>query len=139
MNDVFAKVDEVVQEIKAIGPDEQKKITDAEKVDKLKKKLPVELTKELSDSNLLNLINAEPSQLVLAKDAAVTAINSIMSGHIKMDELKDAKDRYVSEMNSVNVDNGLKESIKALGKYAISANYFYDPALTKRREKRRKI
>ena len=41
-----------------------------------------------------------------------------------MDELKDAKERYVSEMNSVNVDNGLKESIKALGRYAISANYF---------------
>ena len=112
MNDVFAKVDEVVQEIKAIGPDEQKKITDAEKVDKLKKKLPAELTKELSDSNLLNLINADPSQLVLAKDAAVTAINSIMSGHIKMDELKDAKDRYVSEMNSVNVDNGLKNLLR---------------------------
>ncbi len=62
------------------------------------------------------MINADPSQLVLAKDAAVTAINSIMTEHIKMDELKDAKERYVSEMNSVNVDNGLKESIKALGK-----------------------
>ena len=71
------------------------------------------------------MINADSSQLVLAKDA-VTAINSIMTEHIKMDELKDAKERYVSEMNSVNVDNGLKESIKALGRYAISANYFYD-------------
>ena len=79
VNDVFAKVDEVVQEIKAVGPDEQKKITDAEKVDKLKKKLPTDLTKDLSDSNLLNLINADSSQLVLAKDAAVTAVNSIMT------------------------------------------------------------
>ena len=52
-----------------------------------------------------------------------------------MDELKDAKERYVSEMNSVNVDNGLKESIKALGRYAISANYFYDPILTKEKRK----
>ena len=31
------------------------------------------------------------SQLVLAKDAAVTAVNSIMAEHIKMDELKDAE------------------------------------------------
>ena len=45
------------------------------------------------------------------------------------------KERYVSEMNSVNVDSGLKESIKALGKYAISANYFYDPTLTKEKRK----
>lgn len=101
--------------------------------------MPTDLTKELSDSNLLNLINADSNQLVLAKDATVTAINSIMTEHVKMDELKDAKERYVSEMNSVNVDNGLKESIKALGKYAISANYFYDQTLTKRREKRKKI
>ena len=82
------------------------------------------------------MINADSSQLVLAKDAAVTAINSIMTEHIKMDELKDAKERYVSEMNSVNVDNGLKESIKALGRYAISANYFYDPILTKEKKSR---
>ena len=40
MNDVFAKVDEVVQEIKAVGPDDQK-MTDAEKVDKLKRNYPL--------------------------------------------------------------------------------------------------
>lgn len=124
VNDVFAKVDEVVQEIKAVGPDDQKKDDWCWESGEVKKKLPADLTKELSDSNLLSLINADSSQLVLAKDAAVTAINSIMTEHIKMDELKDAKERYVSEMNSVNVDNGLKESIKALGRYAISANYF---------------
>ena len=45
------------------------------------------------------------------------------------------RERYVSEMNNVNVDSGLKEAIKALGKYAISANYFYDPTLTKEKRK----
>ena len=102
----------------------------------VKKKLPADLTKELSDSNLLSLINAEFEPISISERSAVTAINSIMTEHIKMDELKDAKERYVSEMNSVNVDNGLKESIKALGRYAISANYFYDPILTKEKKSR---
>ena len=35
------KVDEVVQEIKAVGPDDHQKMTDAEKVDKLKRNYPL--------------------------------------------------------------------------------------------------
>jgi len=135
VNDVFAKVNEVIQDMKAAGPEEQKKMTDANKLEKLKKKLPSNLTKELSDENLLYFINAEPDQLELAKNAALTSVSVIMGGNIKMSEEMAAKERFVNEMKSLNVNSGLKEAVNALGSYAITANYFYDPAVTKEKKK----
>ncbi|MGH1135748.1 HD family phosphohydrolase [Bacillus pacificus] len=135
VNDVFAKVNEVIQEMKAAGPEEQKKMTDANKLEKLKKKLPSNLTKELSDENLLYFINAEPDQLELAKNAALTSVSVIMGGNIKMSEEMAAKERFVNEIKSLNVNSGLKEAVNALGSYAITANYFYDPAVTKEKKK----
>ncbi|PIE96810.1 HD family phosphohydrolase [Bacillus fungorum] len=135
VNDVFAKVNEVIQEMKAAGPEEQKKMTDANKLEKLKKKLPANLTKELSDEILLYFINSEQDQLELAKNAALTSVSVIMGGNIKMSEEMAAKERFVNEMKSLNVNSGLKEAVNALGSYAITANYFYDPAVTKEKKK----
>ncbi|MGH1278080.1 HD family phosphohydrolase [Bacillus basilensis] len=135
VNDVFAKVNEVIQEMKAAGPEEQKKMTDANKLEKLKKKLPSNLTKELSDEILLYFINSEPDQLELAKNAALTSVSVIMGGNIKMSEEIAAKERFVNEMKSLNVNSGLKEAVNALGSYAITANYFYDPVVTKEKKK----
>ncbi|MEH7457283.1 HD family phosphohydrolase [Bacillus sp. JJ1127] len=135
VNSVFDVINEVNAEIKAASPDEQKKISATDRLEKLKKKLPTDLTKSLSDEVLLNFVNAEQTQLNMARDAAITAINSIMSSPIKMDEENAARERFVSEISTVNISSDLKEALNALGKYAITANYFYDPVVTKDRKK----
>lgn len=135
VNSVFLAIEEVEADTKAAGPDEQKRISAAERLEKLKKKLPTDLTKSLSDSVLLQFVNAEPGQLSLARDAMVTAINNIMSTHIKMNEENDARERFVNEIRNVNVNSDLKDALNVLGKYAIEANYFYDSTATKDRKK----
>ncbi|AIK36921.1 HDIG domain protein [Bacillus pseudomycoides] len=135
VNSVFLAIKEVEADTKAVGPDEQKRISAAERLEKLKKKLPTDLTKSLSDSVLLQFVNAEPGQLSLARDAMVTAINNIMSTHIKMNEENDARERFVNEIRNVNVNSDLKDALNVLGKYAIEANYFYDSTATKDRKK----
>ncbi|WP_243524482.1 HD family phosphohydrolase [Bacillus pseudomycoides] len=135
VNSVFGAIKEVDGETKSGSPDEQKTISAAERLEKLKKKLPTDLTKSLSDSVLLQFVNAEPAQLSLARDAMVTAINNIMSTHIKMNEENDARERFVNEIRNVNVNSDLKEALNVLGKYAIEANYFYDSTATKDRKK----
>ncbi len=135
VNSVFLAINEVKDETKSASPDEQKKVSAAEQLEKLKKKLPTDLTKSLSDSVLLQFVNAEPDQLSLARDAVVTAINNIMSEHIKMNEEDNARERFVNEIRNVNVNSDLKDALNALGKYAIGANYFYDSTATKDRKK----
>ncbi|MEN1934815.1 HD family phosphohydrolase [Paenibacillus sp. 102] len=136
VNSVFGAIEEVEAETKVAGPDEQKKISAAERLEKIKKKLPTDLTKSLSDSVLLQLVNAGPDQLTLARDAVVTAINNIMSTHIKMNEENEAKERFVNEIRNVNVNSDLKEALNTLGKYAIEANYFYDSVATKEQKQK---
>ncbi|MEV5108190.1 MULTISPECIES: HD family phosphohydrolase [Bacillus] len=128
---VFDAVSEVEAEAKSTGPDEYRKISDVDKLDKLKKKLPTDLAKSLTDSILLKFINADSSQLSLAKDAAVTAVNKIMREHIKMDQEEAAREQFVTEMSSVSISSDLKDAVNTLGKYAVTANYFYDSAATK--------
>ncbi|PDZ09732.1 hypothetical protein CON70_21020 [Bacillus pseudomycoides] len=135
VNSVFLAIEEVEADTKAAGPDEQKRISAEERLEKLKKKLPTDLTKSLSDSVLLQFVNAGPDQLSLARDAMVTAINNIMSTHIKMNEENDARERFVNEIRNVNVNSDLKDALNVLGKYAIEANYFYDSTATKDRKK----
>ncbi|PEM69984.1 hypothetical protein CN613_11000 [Bacillus pseudomycoides] len=135
VNSVFLAIKEVESDTKSADPDEQKKIFAAERLEKLKKKLPTDLTKSLSDSVLLQFVNADPDQLSLARDAMVTAINNIMSTHIKMNEENDARERFVNEIRNVNVNSDLKDALNVLGKYAIEANYFYDSTATKDRKK----
>ncbi|PDY49280.1 HD family phosphohydrolase [Bacillus pseudomycoides] len=135
VNSVFLAIKEVESDTKSADPDEQKKISAAERLEKLKKKLPTDLTKSLSDSVLLQFVNADPDQLSLARDAMVTAINNIMSTHIKMNEENDARERFVNEIRNVNVNSDLKDALNVLGKYAIEANYFYDSTATKDRKK----
>ena len=135
VNSVFDAINEVNAEIKAAGPDEQKKVSATDRLEKLKKKLPTDLTKSLSDEVLLSFVNAEQTQLNMARDAVITAINKIMTSPIKMDEENAARERFVSEISNVNISSDLKEALNALGKYAITANYFYDPVATKDRKK----
>lgn len=134
VNSVFDAVKEVDAETNVAGPNGQTKASSGERLEKLKKKLPKDLTTSLSDDVLLQFLNAEPDELTLAQDSSVTAINNIMSTHIKMNEEKDAEERFVSEIRSVNVSSDLKEAIIALGEYAITPNYFYDSAATKERK-----
>ncbi len=133
---MFDAIKEVDAETKAVGPDEQKKVTPADRLEKLKKKLPIDLTKSLSDAVLLQFINADPDQLEATKYPVITAVNNIMSSHIKMNEEDATRNRFVEEIKNINVNSDLKEALNALGKYAIEANYFYDSNATKERKKK---
>ncbi|MGG2064363.1 HD family phosphohydrolase [Bacillus sp. S14(2024)] len=134
VNSVFDAVKEVDSETNASAPDAQKNLSTSERLDKLKKKLPTDLTKSLSDQVLLQFLNAAEDQLLVARESTVTAVNNLMSSHIKMNEVDQFKDRISNELKNVFVSNELKQAIIALGQYAIVPNYFYDPSATKERK-----
>ncbi len=137
VNSVFDAVQEVQEEAKNMQPAEgesPKQLSISEQLDMLKKKLPNDLTKSLSDTVLLELLNATPEQLVVARESTVTAVNNIMSTNIKINEIDEFKQQIQNELSYANVNGDVKDAIIVLGKYAIVANYFYDPAATKERK-----
>ncbi|WP_369902580.1 HD family phosphohydrolase [Bacillus manliponensis] len=132
--DVVNSVFDAIGEVDAETTEGEHKASSAERLEKLKKKLPGELTRSLSDEVLLEFLNATPEQLDIAKNSTVTAINNLMSEHIKMNEEQEAEEKLAEELRNVNVSNGLREAIIALGQYAIVPNYFYDSNATKERK-----
>ena len=137
---VFSAVKEVQEETKAAqadqtDPTEQPDVSEQEQLQKLKKKLPAELVKSLSDQVLLALLNAPPDQLSVARESTITAVNYAMSDQIDMNEADRSRERIAKELQDVSVSGGLKTAIVALGQYAVVPNYFYDPVATKERRK----
>lgn len=129
--DVVNSVFDAIDEVNAETIDGEQRASSTERLEKLKKKLPEDLTRSLSDEVLLQFLNATPEQLDIAKNSTVTAINNLMSEPIKMNEEQEAEERLAEELSNVNVSSELREAIIALGQYAIVPNYFYDSNATK--------
>ncbi|WP_141431503.1 HD family phosphohydrolase [Bacillus sp. 03113] len=101
-----------------------------EKLKKMKEKLTDNVTKEISDQSLRSLLLSSQSDVNIAKDTTVTAINNVMSVRIPGDEVENAKKRLEEVLRYTSLSSGLKSASIELGRYAIIQNEFYDPNQT---------
>jgi cyclic-di-AMP phosphodiesterase PgpH len=128
MSSVFATILEIQAEtVESSEP--------SENLQKLKERLPKDLFSHMSEQQWNTLLTASSSDLGLAKEATITAVNSIMRDRITPQDLDYAKTRVDEELKYVIVNNQLKDAIIQLTKYAIIPNVIYDKAVTE--EKRR--
>lgn len=129
---IFDSTIEVNEEINnAADMDPEKESTQTEKIKSLKGKLTEEVTKDIPDAVLTSLLNANKSDLTIARDLSVTAINKIMSNRIPAQEVENAKKRLEEELRYTSINTTLKNAVIQLGRYAVVQNEFYDPAATK--------
>ncbi len=97
---------------------------------RLKEKLTENVTKELSDSVFLALLQSSKDELSIAEDLTVTAINNVMSSRISADNVENAKKRLEEELKYTSLNSSLKSASIELGRYAVIQNEFYDPNAT---------
>jgi len=125
---VFAAIEEMQTE-------ESDSIESVDIVEQLRERLPKDLYVYLSHDQWSALLSANRADLELAREATITAVNTIMSDRITAQDLENAKMRVDVELKYAIVNNQLKEAIVQLAKYAIIPNVIYDRAATE--EKRR--
>ncbi|MGM9924818.1 MAG: HD family phosphohydrolase [Bacillus sp. (in: firmicutes)] len=101
-----------------------------EKVALLKKKLTGDVNKDLTDDVYKALLSASDSDLKIAKDTTVTAINSVMKNKVPANEVENAKKAAEEEVKYISMPSDLKRAAVTLARYAITQNYFYDPQKT---------
>ncbi|MCM3215334.1 HD family phosphohydrolase [Niallia taxi] len=112
-------------------PSAATEITPDKKLSLLKERLTANVTNEIMDSTLKELLASSEAELEIAEDITVTAINSVMSSKIPADEVENAKKRVEDELrNSSGINSDIKSSIIDLGRFAIIQNEFYDPTGT---------
>ncbi len=106
-------------------------ITPDKKLSLLKEKLTANVTNEIMNSTLKELLAATEGELEIAEDITVTAVNSVMSSKIPADEVENAKKRVEDELkNSSGINSDIKSAVIDLGRFAIIQNEFYDPTGT---------
>ena len=144
---IFDSAIEVNEEIENERKAEQKESTlpttdegerivpEDEKIKRIKVKLTNDVTKELPDSVLLELLLSTKDELTIARDLSITAINNVMSSRISANDVENAKKRVEEELKYTSLDNSLKNATTQLGRYAVIQNEFYDPEATEEMRK----
>jgi cyclic-di-AMP phosphodiesterase PgpH len=129
ISSLFTTIVEIQNEIK----EEKKEPT--KMMDALKERLPQEWFSYLSADEWEKLLHAAPEDIETAKEAAVTAVHSIMAERITQSELEKARAKVQDELKYVMLSPSLKEIVVKLTKQAIIPNVIYDRTATE--EKRR--
>ncbi|MFC4183646.1 HDIG domain-containing metalloprotein [Saccharococcus thermophilus] len=131
--DLISSLFTTIMDIQAKAKEESEAQTDM--VDALQKRLPPEWFSYLSVNEWKTLLHAAPEDIKNAKEAAVTAVHSIMAERITQSELDKAREKVTDELKYVMLSQPLKEIVTKLTKQAIIPNVIYDRTATE--EKRR--
>jgi cyclic-di-AMP phosphodiesterase PgpH len=104
-----------------------------ERVKRLKDKLTENETRELSDQTFISLLQAPKTDLRIAKDLTITAINEEMRNEISAEKVEIAKKRVEEQLRYSSLSTGLKSAAIQLGRYAIIQNQFFNQEATEDR------
>ncbi|RWR15153.1 HD family phosphohydrolase [Siminovitchia fortis] len=104
----------------------------------LKSKLTADVTEDvtetISDQTLLQLLEADPSELEKARNILVSNVETIMNGKIREDQVNNVSSDLIGRIKSAGLEKNVENASIELGKYAIIANEVYDPKLTEERK-----
>lgn len=125
-----AKASESLEEIEGVSDapanTSSEPLTVNEKVKMLKERLTEDVSKDVSSTTFGALMSASQTELSIAKDLTITAINNVMKNRIPADEVENGKKRVEEELRYTNLEINLKNAVIELGRYAIMQNEFFD-------------
>ncbi|MGN1400756.1 MAG: HD family phosphohydrolase [Bacillus sp. (in: firmicutes)] len=132
LSSIFASVREVKKESSkaAEGNEADQEQLLEDQVEALKKKLSDEMNKNFTDDIYRSLLKATDSELSVAEDVTVTAVNTVMSSRIRSDDVENAKMKAEEEIRYASMNSGLKTASITMARFAVTANTFYDKAKT---------
>lgn len=105
-------------------------LTPEELVKRLQDKLTPSINDKIKSDVFLPLLKITDEELVLAKDAVVTAVNNVMSKEIPIVQLTEAKNQVVEELQYTTLKSDVLKSATELARFSITTNYNFDLAAT---------
>ena len=130
--DLITSIFDLILEVQEEKVDQgnQSADSDTQRLTRLKGKLTDSITKDISDSVFLALLNSSKEELSIAKDSTVTAINNVMRLRISADDVENSKKQLEEELKFISLNNDLRLAVISLGRFAVIQNEFYDPNAT---------
>lgn len=101
-----------------------------EKLENLRTIISSQTSDDLSDETLITFLEADESELEIARETTTNAIHNVMSEEIRINEVEEAKDLVESKIVISTVSPKLYKAMVEIGRFAITANYIYDDQAT---------
>jgi len=116
-------------------------VSEEEKLNQLQEALATQGYKKIPKNALTTLLQANTSELKLAKGSVITAVNTIMSEPITVEKVTEARAKVREELQYVNLSNELIDAAAKIGEIAIIPNYTFDVEATeeKRQQAREEV
>lgn len=125
ISSIFDTVIEVRKEV--AGTQDSTKMTLEKQVEEVQEKLTASINSKIPGETFLPLLETtDDAEVVLAKDAVVTAVNNIMSKEIPIVQLTEAKKQVEEELQYTSMRTEINESATFLARFAITPNYVFD-------------
>ncbi|PMC39796.1 hypothetical protein CJ195_07075 [Bacillus sp. UMB0899] len=125
ISSIFDTVIEVRKEV--AGTQDSTKMTMEKQVEEVQEKLTASINSKIPGETFLPLLETtDDAEVVLAKDAVVTAVNNIMSKEIPIVQLTEAKKQVEEELQYTSMRTEINESATFLARFAITPNYVFD-------------
>ncbi|UOE95673.1 HD family phosphohydrolase [Alkalihalobacillus sp. LMS39] len=140
INDIFELIkqqahEEVVDE-DAEDADEQEGLQEEEnleeKLEYVQNVISTGTSNDLSDETILTLLQANETQLQMARETTKNVVYEVMSQRIAINDLADAKQSVQEKIAISTVSSRLHTAMIELAQFAIIPNYIYDDQATER-------
>ncbi|MHC0035870.1 HD family phosphohydrolase [Pseudoneobacillus sp. C159] len=135
---IFHSAIEVIEEAAELEANNESNLSSSStqslstRVGSLKEKLTENETKELSEQTFVALVQAKKTDLKIAKDLTITAINEVMSKKISASMVENAKKQLEEQLRYSGLNSSLRFASIEIGRYAVTQNEFFDQEATER-------
>ncbi|WP_246202528.1 HD family phosphohydrolase [Virgibacillus doumboii] len=101
-------------------------LTNQEKVQRLNQILSTEITEEVNDGILYEMVEAQSKARAKGKELFITSLNKVLENGVRVENIQSAKTEVEQSIKYSNLDSSIKEPLIKLTDFAVVENSFFD-------------
>lgn len=101
-------------------------MTSQVKVQRLKQILSPEITEEVNDGMLYELVEVSPQVRMKGKELFIASLKEVLSNGVRVENIQSGITKMEQDIKYSNLSNSLKEALVKLSEFAVVENSFFD-------------
>ncbi|SDQ48962.1 HD family phosphohydrolase [Virgibacillus salinus] len=131
VEEIFDAIDKVDAEESESSPDSPNEnnvgvMTSQEKVRRLKQILSPNITEEVNDGILYELVEAQPQMRAEGKELLISSLKEVLVNGVRVENIQSGITKIEQDIKYSNLPNGIKEPLVKLSEFAVVENSFFD-------------
>ncbi|MBP1947573.1 HD family phosphohydrolase [Virgibacillus litoralis] len=131
VEEIFDAIERVDAEESESSPDSPNEnnvgvMTNQEKVRRLKQILSPNITEEVNDGILYELVEAQPQMRAEGKELLIVSLEEVLENGVRVENIQSGITKIEQDIKYSNLSNNIKEPLVKLSEFAVVENSFFD-------------